>query len=335
MSIISLLIANYRLMAKVILHIGAHKTASTHLQYNLELNRDYLEGNGITYFTFFQSEALHQTALRLRRNLHQKTYDVEEAAGFINAKVNEQLKETNYAIISYEGIMGDFNLHRSKAIYPDAEALLKLYAEILNDHDIMPAFSVRRYVDFILSTYKYQLKRGLPLRLSEYLKGFYWNKDRWTEIVEALDEHFSHKRIWSYEGYKQDPDQILYWLVESLDTEIGLQGLQTSDKKKNTSAGNEVVNYHYAVNRCLNNRLLDHMYNTFIAPKDWRKNHTCRKINLAISNRFNAIKPPKYLWNCMDIDLQNIKGKYQYKEEMEQLSEREDFFNSKNITIPL
>jgi hypothetical protein len=41
-------------MAKVILHIGAHRTASTHLQYNLGLNRDYLEKNGITYFTFFQ-----------------------------------------------------------------------------------------------------------------------------------------------------------------------------------------------------------------------------------------------------------------------------------------
>jgi hypothetical protein len=234
--------------------------------------------------------------------------------------------------------MGDFNLHRSKAIYPDAETLLELYAKILNDHNITPAFSLRRYVDFIVSTYKYQLKRGLPLRLSEYLKEFRCDEGRWTRIVNALDEHFSSQRIWSYEDYKQDPDQILYWLVRSLNTEIDLHGLQTSNKRKNSSAGNEVVNYHYATNRCLNNHFFSHIYNTFIAPKDLRKSHISRRINLVISNRFNtlnAVKPSRYLWRCMDADLENIKDKYQYKKEIDYLSKREDFFNHENKTTPL
>jgi hypothetical protein len=310
-------------MAKIILHIGVHKTASTHLQYNLELNREYFERKGLKYFRFHQIEGLRGRAIRLRRKIHKEDLNIKEDFNFIKSKVNKELNDYDYAIVSYEGIMGELNLHLSKAIYPDAEAMLKLYAKMLNNHEVTVAFSIRNYVDFITSTYKYNLYQGLPLRMSEYLKDFSWKKDRWTTIVDALDKNFNDKLIWNYEVYKQSSDKILYWLLKNLDVEINLQRICTSNKKRNSSAINEVTSYHYAINKCLNNIYINNKLFLRI----------CKKINSTINGvRRNAINISlaKHLPECMDVDLKDIEAKYRYEEEVNNLSKRKDFFTPEN-----
>ncbi len=91
---------------KLILHFGAHKTASTHLQYNLTLNKEVLANHGIMYSKFQELPLLHLHVRQLRCNTRNKEYDLQNAKNVIREEIDKAIKGYDVSILSFEGILG-------------------------------------------------------------------------------------------------------------------------------------------------------------------------------------------------------------------------------------
>src|SRR5699024_10775745 len=103
---------------KIILHFGAHKTASTHLQYNLALNRQVLTQYGVVYFKFQERPKLHRQSRSLRRNTQNTKYDMETTKNTIRQEIETAIKGYDAALLSFEGILGPLNHNSYTDLYP-------------------------------------------------------------------------------------------------------------------------------------------------------------------------------------------------------------------------
>jgi hypothetical protein len=299
-------------MAKILFHCGAHKTASSHIKYNLELNKKYLESKGVVYFKTQRDGKLRKKAIELRKSINDDNYNVDEAIHYIRAKINEEINGYNFVIFSYEGVFGDLSLFRSKAIYPRAEKLIKIYEQIFKYHDVYPVYVIRDYIDFILSTYKYSVKNGLALKMSEYLEDFHLDVQRWTKIIKALEQTFEKRPfVWTYETYKKEPCRILCsFLTALLELDINCSELEIDQGKKNKSAGKSIVNIHYALNK-----YIYHDIKLLNRP-------LYRIINKRISKyaEHNQIFFKNLLPDCFDVDLHSkFDSESEYKDEVKTL----------------
>lgn len=96
-------------MAKIIFHCGAHKTASSHLQHNLRLNKHYLEAKGIKYIKLKYHRGLGEKMIRLRQEFNNEDFDANKIMNEIRQIINDSIKGYDKAIISYEGVFGSMN----------------------------------------------------------------------------------------------------------------------------------------------------------------------------------------------------------------------------------
>src|SRR5699024_7318169 len=221
-------------MARIILHGGAHKTASKHLQHNLLLNKAYLETKGVKYIPPKFKGPLIRTMLRVRRKFDRKTFDLQRAKDDIRAMINDRIGDYENVIFSYEGIFGSMNMQGNQTIYATAEPLIELYGEILEEHEVIPAYAIRNYSDYVLSAYKWLVKNtGYSRPLSKFLADFDREEKRWSQIIEALAQTFDQPFIWNVEAYKSNPDRVLMKLLDQI-TPGGVEpeALKTDDKKR-------------------------------------------------------------------------------------------------------
>jgi len=238
-------------MAKIFFHCGAHKTASTHLQYNLKLNREYLEQKGIAYFRFHEIKGMRQKAVELRENFNQSSYHLNQTIDYLKSSINNEIKDYDYVIVSYEGAFGDIYLQRQKAIYPEVRELIEIYGQIFQHHEVTPIYVTRNYMDFILSSYKMGVNfKGFPFSLSQYAKEIQVKENCWTNIIESLSETFTTPIVWTYENYKGEAPKILYELLRKIKgSSINFEALEFSSERKNSGQGPKMLAFHYTVNK--------------------------------------------------------------------------------------
>ena len=138
-------------------------------------------------------------------------------------------------------------------VYPEAEQLVKIYRDILQDHEVIPVFVIRNYNDFIISAYKWLLKdKEIPVKLSKFAEELELNTPRWSQIIEALFQTFTSPIIWTFEDYKNNANKILCDLINQISHQkISCDNLKTYDKKRNPAAGENFIKLHYTVNRWL------------------------------------------------------------------------------------
>lgn len=243
---------------RVIVHFGAHKTASTHLQHNLEINREVLERKKIAYLNFNQSRELRYEAIQLRHHIADPAFDSEKSSQRIKSLIEKEIKGYRAAIISYEGILGDMNHAAYSDIYPHAETIIEVYKKIFEDHEVTPVFSSRNYDSFLRSTYKFKLKVGpyrldkkkkFTLTLNEYLRDKALTDYRWTEIVNGLNRAFSRDvNFYTHEDYKKDWKAIVVSIMELTKQFIDPSELHFDPKKKNVSGSKENLDFYYTLN---------------------------------------------------------------------------------------
>src|SRR5699024_259128 len=136
------------LLMKIIYHFGAHKTASTHLQFNLNLNRNLLERHGVKYFCFHNVGSLQADTIKIRNTID----DPEKVKNYIDKtrkQIEEEIQGFDTAIISYEGSLGNLSQHHYQYIYEDAEKLIKIFQKILHQHQVIPLYALRNYDSFL------------------------------------------------------------------------------------------------------------------------------------------------------------------------------------------
>ncbi len=193
---------------KIVLHLGAHKTASTHLQRCLLADRATLSRAGVQVYGPPQLRGEHPTLL--------KRFDLPGAKsglGDPQGALRDMLGDGHRLVLSEENLVGSL-LNRygkmAEPMYPEAEKRIADLAAKTAPGGLDLCLSIRQPTHFLNSAYGQHLMSGGSLELKKFL----WkNPPRivdWFDFVRRLraTPGVGRLTVWRYEDYRGVFDQI-------------------------------------------------------------------------------------------------------------------------------
>lgn len=183
------------------IHLGAHKTATTHLQRSLVAIEGDLLAQGIA---FLGPTLLRTPPLDLRALLN----DPDRMARDRDAVVpllRGLIRDHSRVVISEELILGGLDhgnvLGRGGRLYLLAENRVSNLLRLLGHADITLYLALRSPADFATSLYGEQVLRGAPPRIEEFLGDYDLTAMRWSDLVTRILNATGAPRLvcWRYE----------------------------------------------------------------------------------------------------------------------------------------
>lgn len=220
-------------MTRFRIHIGAHKTATTHVQDSLFQASKTLEAQKILYIPRheFRKKKINSQIAPTSHDRAISAYNHFSFAELIHK--NSELFKT--IIISEENIIGSsYDLLNN--LYPEARPRLARWKFMSKQEDVEIFLSIRNYKDILPSAYAQALRDGTrPPRFENILE--YWINARpsWLRLVQAAVEFFGKSKVtvWTFETYLQNPNRILR---ELSGVELCGIDLDKSDQNRRLSA---------------------------------------------------------------------------------------------------
>ena len=171
-------------MKTVGVHLGAHKTATTHLQMGLAAVASAARAEGL----------LIQTAPATRRpptDWHALSLKGDAADwGRAAAAMADRCAGVDRLLLSEELILGDLTRGRffgaGGVIYPRAAQRLAQVLAAIGGPPATLFLSIRRPDSFLTSAFAENLRTGRALLLADYLDGFAVPALRWSELIARL-----------------------------------------------------------------------------------------------------------------------------------------------------
>jgi len=176
-------------MAKILIHIVAHKTATSSIQWTLRENKAYFEGtHNISIITPTQFLDLdikkHFQKLASRQGFSDKL-EFSKSIKAAKNSIEPLLHPNKYNVISYEGFMGHSNLAEYEGLYnPTIGNSLR---EIFADHNLKVILTIRRQDEFINSCYLQQVKESKKLSFEDFTARIPATNISWTRITNELE----------------------------------------------------------------------------------------------------------------------------------------------------
>lgn len=188
-------------MDELILHLGAHKTATTYIQKQLEKNSAYFP-NDITYLPLNIVRTNITTHIRSKKNDDFAIMKVKETL--------EQYKSSNKIIISDENMLGNARLAQKGILYTDLDKSLnriqKCFSEV---NRIKVVFCIRNYSDFLASLYCEYLRHNTYCTIEKYLDDFNIEQSNWLTIYNELSNKFGNENVFLYDFASFDSLEII------------------------------------------------------------------------------------------------------------------------------
>lgn len=161
-----------------ILHLGAHKTASTHLQRMLREARPALEGAGVALFT--------PNELRLPEGLplEPALAGDPEAGGRVRDAV---AGAGDWLVLSEENLPGpSMRPEAPGVLYPRAERRLAAFLEATGLGEVRLMLAVREPVDWLISSHAQRMLAGRCVEFGAFVQGFDPRALAWSGYVSRL-----------------------------------------------------------------------------------------------------------------------------------------------------
>lgn len=207
---------------KIILHLGAHRTATTTFQSELERNAEGLGDLGLAVWT------PRRTRSGLFSGLIHKPEDVTEAierqghraSGVIRIEIERLARRgMRQLLISEENVIGAArNNLRSERLYPHADERLMRFRRAFDGRKLRIGLSVRAYDSFWASCYGYGVARGHRLPDREQLDRLVTQPRRWTDVIRDLARGLPGAEIvvWPFERFADRPADVLAELTDGI-----------------------------------------------------------------------------------------------------------------------
>jgi len=186
------------------LHIGAHKTATTHLQNILAANKAYLLEHGIFYIPRI---VIRQTGLVKIVNENYSTVGQTFSWGQWIRAPNEDVKR---CVLSEENIIGGC-VDLLEFLYPNVERHLLPWSHLANNRNTKLYIAIRDYASILTSAYSQALRDGSKVPpFSVHLKTWLNDKPSWCALVNKVRSLFAEAEItvWTFERYIADYAQV-------------------------------------------------------------------------------------------------------------------------------
>ena len=162
---------------EVILHIGAHKTATTYVQSRMNKSKKILCNAGIEYI------GLSELRKNATKKLGNPSFQDSEIVDFIAPYMKNRV-----LIISDENILGGNGVSRDGRLYPDCRTRLSQLLSLLEGSNISVYLTIRDYADYLTSRYFESLSHNPFVRFQDYIQSFDLKSYRWPQLVEDVRE---------------------------------------------------------------------------------------------------------------------------------------------------
>lgn len=159
-------------MEKLILHLGVHKTATTHLQSRLWNTRGELKRQGILYIDLDSTREFFTSAIRQNEEL------VPEAKSLLD------WKET--VLISDENIIGGVGKPKGRNIYGQAKQRLESFLSLTNPPKLDVHITIRNPEDYLVSRYCESLRHFQHMSSAEYFDEIFLREFSWVPFIESV-----------------------------------------------------------------------------------------------------------------------------------------------------
>lgn len=193
------------------IHLGAHKTASTHLQSSLHMVRGALRDAGVFFADpwILRSPRLPLIPVLLRPESPDwyRPHLVRTLTG-----AREVYPEV---LLSDENLLGGINRYNlfdnTGMLYPDAPRRVAETIALAGGGPATLCLAVRDPIRFNLSAFAHLVIRGEEIELSAFLRGRDPARANWVALVRRLSELPGVARIliWRYEDYRALRSRIL------------------------------------------------------------------------------------------------------------------------------
>ena len=235
-------------------HVGAHKTATTYMQSRLRANREHLRGEGVDFIDLWaRTPALIQYRAQFRRLIERDVADerkILELSEQLRAIVEEgETSSNSLVVLSYENILGGFDLTQRGAPYPNAAIAIRHIIEAFPDRRVKIFLSIRSLDRFLESGY---LQRVTTRRETRTFKQYFNQVDvqalSWVPLVRAVKSLVEPEdfMLWDYESFFSDE-----WVIWNalLNIPNAQEALVNPAKKSNYSLSAKGLKYMRSVNK--------------------------------------------------------------------------------------
>ncbi len=214
----------------VILHLGAHRTASTTLQRTLKLSQHALRQDGVACWGPWRTRNGLFAGLIGQPDpvLPWQSERILRSTGLIRMETL-RLEQAGCAalLISEENMLGKVGENlREGVLYPYAAQRLDRFRASLADRVRVVALAIRSYDSFWASSMAFALPKGGPLPTSQLCARLANQPRRWRDIIGDAARAFPQARVivWSYEGLGNSPcSQMRAMLGRDLPLDISPQ----------------------------------------------------------------------------------------------------------------
>ncbi|WP_163025809.1 hypothetical protein [Chachezhania antarctica] len=198
---------------KTVLHLGAHKTATTFIQKVLSLNADALRRRG--------TAVLLPEHLRGDPDLaYASTGDADRDAQVhrTRARFDTLLRGARAprVVLSEEGLLGSSRMNlTARALYPDPGPRLSCLPPDLDSPDTEICLSIRSYDSFFAANISTVARRGKLFAFDDLRASLLALARGWPDVLADIRAHFPNARltVWQYEDFTPHRDAILRHLA--------------------------------------------------------------------------------------------------------------------------
>ena len=181
----------------VAFHIGAHKTATSHLQRSISTQAETLYAAGVAF--------LGPDHLRLPGQSVSALFGLKPAKPCVSDLIRTVRATCHRLVISEENFVGSLNSPRRKPMvcrYPDAAPRVDAVAQALGQKvDVF--LGIRRPTAFVNSSYCQQLMGGRIVRMAQYRRINPLESVDWSDLVHRLRAMpgVGQLVVWCHEDY--------------------------------------------------------------------------------------------------------------------------------------
>lgn len=198
----------------IILHLGAHKTASTYLQKRMGRSQGRLRRHLISFHGPKSLRPRVNLALGDGKGMSRAEAHMRRRDCILRLIDEEQAIGTRRLVLSEEQLLGPLrDMILGRDFYQDAYDHLAPMAAALEGRPIHILLSVRSYAQFLASVYGQVIRGWRFMPFDQKTRSLLLNQSRgWSELVEEVIDLFpSAARItlWRYEDFSHVEDKVL------------------------------------------------------------------------------------------------------------------------------
>jgi|GEM_PF-5557780 len=193
-------------MKKLSVHVGVHKTATTHVQSRLKNTSHVLSKYGVLYIG---PEVF-------RGDLSDSIYNENQLSNDLMSAI----ADAEHVLISEENILGLVKPVGRKGLYPNTEKNMSKVIDYFNPLELNVYITIRQPDEYFVSSYCEYLRHFRYVDFNQYTAGIDVKRFSWITLIKRLQKICgSVVKVSIFEKYLQDEEKYLARLsgVENID----------------------------------------------------------------------------------------------------------------------